>query len=580
MAGLSNRLSMIDSAMFLAMIFCEKYLKWQKCICAFCIFKGTFILIFFYYNSDFISFCFISECLMSIYKTLSPYIFRLDAEKAHRFAEWTIKHIVPLPLVQDYVVSQHCVFDERLHMQVAGIRFYNPVGLAAGFDKNATMVRGLSALGFGFVEIGTITQAPQNGNPKPRLFRYTQEKSLQNAMGFNNDGSIEISRRLKKLYPYSIPLGVNVGKNKVITQSDSLKNYENVLLDCLQTGDYFVFNLSSPNTPHLRDLQNVSFVQELFSMARGYTQKPLFLKVSPDMHTDEMLKVVEMSIKCGASGIIATNTTIDYSVLNGAQTSGGISGEALKAKSRATLKILSEAFFGQVALISVGGIDSAQEAYERIKLGASLLQIFSGLVFHGMGLCKQINDGILTYLNEDGFTTLSEAVGVDIKKQPKKRGRKPKSADNMTSVGNITTQAEANIVANAKKAKTTKAKEITTAKAQDAKKDSKIATKSKTTKQKTTQRQTLGQTSDGATPRKRGRKSNAEKARLAALNAADSATFKGDFTESRASKDSTNTTEKDATNQTNKANELSVNAQSTQNTNAIAATDSADSQKE
>ncbi len=296
---------------------------------------------------------------MSLYKMLSPYLFKLDAEKAHCMAELALKHIVPLPLVQDYVAGKYCVVDEHLNMEVAGLRFYNPVGLAAGFDKNATMVRGLSALGFGFLEIGTITQSPQEGNPKPRLFRYVEERSLQNEMGFNNQGSLEIVQRLKNIYPYSIPLGINVGKNKIIAQSDSLKNYENVLLDCLSVGDYFVFNLSSPNTPNLRDLQNVHFVQELFTMARSYTQKPLFIKISPDMDKDEMLKIVEMSIKYGANGVIATNTTIDYAVLTNARETGGISGEALKKKSKEVLRILSEAFFGKTALISVGGVDSA-----------------------------------------------------------------------------------------------------------------------------------------------------------------------------------------------------------------------------
>lgn len=361
---------------------------------------------------------------MSLYQMLSPYLFKLDAEKAHSLAESFIKRVVPLPLVQDYIAGKNCVVDKALSVEVAGMRFYNPVGLAAGFDKNATMIKGLSALGFGFLEIGTITQAPQEGNPKPRLFRHTQEQSLQNAMGFNNQGSLAISKRLKEFYPYAIPLGINIGKNKIIAQSDSLKNYENVLLDCLEVGDYFTFNLSSPNTPNLRDLQNVSFVQELFAMARTHTQKPLFLKISPDMDKDEMLKVVEMSVKSGASGIIATNTTIDYTLVQNPKESGGISGAALKQKSKEILRILSESFFGKIALISVGGIDSPQEAYERIKLGASLVQVYSGLVFQGPSLCKNINEGLLQCIQADGFTHLHEALGQDIKTKPKTR-KKP-----------------------------------------------------------------------------------------------------------------------------------------------------------
>ncbi|TLD94871.1 quinone-dependent dihydroorotate dehydrogenase [Helicobacter jaachi] len=377
---------------------------------------------------------------MSIYETLSPYIFKLDAEKAHNIAEWALRHIIPLPFVQDLAAGQYCVVDEALHTEVAGMRFYNPVGLAAGFDKNATMIKGLSALGFGFLEIGTITQAPQEGNPKPRLFRHIEEKSLQNAMGFNNQGSQTIIKRLSKLYPYSIPLGINVGKNKIIAQSDSLKNYENVLLESLSVGDYFVFNLSSPNTPHLRDLQNVHFVKELFSMARSHTQKPLFLKISPDMDRDEMLKVVEMSIDSGVNGIIATNTTIDYSVLANPQESGGISGEALRDKSKEVLKILSEAFFTRTILISVGGIDSAQEAYERIKLGASLVQILSGLIFKGPSLCRQINEGLLELLKIDGFAHISQAIGQGIhtKHATKTSAIKTSRAGKKTNTDSIT----------------------------------------------------------------------------------------------------------------------------------------------
>ena len=468
---------------------------------------------------------------MSIYQEFSPYLFKFDAERVHSFTEWTLKNVVSLPLVQDYVVSQHCVFDESLYTEVAGMRFYNPVGLAAGFDKNATMIKGLSALGFGFLEIGTITQAPQTGNPKPRLFRYVQEKSLQNEMGFNNQGSFKVASRLKKIYPYSIPIGINVGKNKIIAPKDSLKNYENVLLDCLEVGDYFVFNLSSPNTPNLRDLQNAKFVQELFLMARSHTQKPLFIKISPDMNKAEMLKVVEASIKYGSNGVIATNTTTDYSVLNGAKQSGGVSGSALKQKSKEVLKILSEAFFGQTTFISVGGIDNAEEAYERIKLGASLVQVFSGLVFQGPKLCREINEGLLQLLRADGFNVLSEAIGYDIlnkskkgaraikasktdapkvdsaQKQgkeaqskeisqeiaPKKRGRKPKNATNIEN-----TQQSKNAIKSTKESKTTETKN-----------------KIKNTKKRKSPQKAISNEGEVA-PKKRGRKSKQE---LLALSA-------------------------------------------------------------
>ncbi|TLD81968.1 quinone-dependent dihydroorotate dehydrogenase [Helicobacter sp. MIT 05-5293] len=408
---------------------------------------------------------------MSFYKAFSPYLFKLDPERAHSLAEWYLRRIAPLPLMQDILAARYCVVDERLRTQVAGMEFYNPVGLSAGFDKNGTMVKGLSSLGFGFLELGTITQAPQSGNSKPRLFRFVEEQSLQNAMGSNNQGSLEISKRLRKFYPYSIPLGINVGKNKVIAQSDSLKNYENVLLDFVDVGDYFVFNLSSPNTPNLRELQNVNFVQELFTMARSHTSKPLFVKLSPDMEAQKMLKVAEMSIASGASGIIATNTTIDYSLIEGAKDIGGISGLALREKSREFFEILSEAFFGKTTLISVGGINNAQEAYERIKLGASLIQVFSAMIFEGPSLCRSINQGLLECLERDGFAHINEALGKGIgikktkktssgktnnktekpitqdSKTPAKRGRKPGSQTSKTQ----DTKSQSNDVVDATK---------------------------------------------------------------------------------------------------------------------------------
>lgn len=360
---------------------------------------------------------------MSLYKQLSPYIFKFDPEFTHNIVSFGLSRIAPLPLVQDYLAHKYCVVDEALRVEVAGLRFYNPVGIAAGFDKNATMVRGLSTLGFGFVEVGTITHNPQEGNPKPRIFRYEREKSIQNMMGFNNAGSGSVSERLKALYPYALPIGVNIGKNKLVAQEDSLKSYEYALLDLLEVGDYYVFNLSSPNTPNLRDLQNVSFVQELFSLVRTHTNKPLFLKISPDMDADSMLEVVQTSIESGANGIIVSNTTIDYSVLPHARQSGGISGEALREKSKEILRILAESFFGQTLLVSVGGIDSAKEAYERIKLGASLVQVLSAMVFEGPALCRNINQGLLELLAQDGYTTLTQAIGQGIDKKPRRSSK-------------------------------------------------------------------------------------------------------------------------------------------------------------
>ncbi|PAF47669.1 dihydroorotate dehydrogenase (quinone) [Helicobacter sp. 12S02232-10] len=351
---------------------------------------------------------------MLVYKTLRNLLFKLEPETAHRLTEIFLKTVSGFSFLQELMANRFCDENEVLKNQVCGLDFYNPIGLAAGFDKNATMIKGLSALGFGFLEVGTLTKHPQKGNPKPRLFRYLQEESLQNAMGFNNEGSVKVASRISKIYPYALPIGINLGKNKSVAQEDALKNYEDVLKDFLSFGDYYVFNLSSPNTPNLRDLQNSIFVKELFLMAKGHTSKPIFLKISPDMEIDSMLKVCDQAIESGADGIIATNTTIDYSLLSSAKDIGGISGAVLKSKSAEVFKEIAKAFFGKAALIAAGGIDDAEEAYKRIKMGASLVQIYTGLIFKGPALCKNINQEIIQLLQRDGFLNLKDAIGADL----------------------------------------------------------------------------------------------------------------------------------------------------------------------
>lgn len=426
------------------------------------------------YNHSFFSQKITKVATMSIYKMLSPYLFKLDSETAHSIASFGLKSIAPLPLIQDFLTRRYCVVDNALKQNIAGLNFYNPIGLSAGFDKNATLIKGLSTLGFGFLELGTVTQSAQSGNPKPRIFRFQEQKSLQNSMGFNNKGSAEVSKQLAKNYPYTIPLGVNLGKNKVIEQKDSLKNYENTLLDFLNLGDYYTFNLSSPNTPNLRDLQNVSFVKELFSMARSHTAKPLFLKISPDMELDSMLKVVEMAIEQGANGIIATNTTIDYSLLEGAKDSGGISGEALKEKSKEILRQLSKAFFGKTILISTGGISTAQEVYERIKLGANLVQIYTALIYEGPSICANINKDLLKILQADGFSSITQAIGIEAKSKATKSTK--------SSIKNTESK-----ILESKKADSNKSQNTESKKSKIDKKDKEESTKKPTQKRNTRQ---------------------------------------------------------------------------------------------
>lgn len=350
---------------------------------------------------------------MEIYQTLRTLLFKLDAEKSHNFAQKILSYTRALPFGDDILLKNGGYESPHLVQNICGMDFYNPIGLAAGFDKDGQHIKALCALGFGFLELGTVTKIPQNGNPKPRLFRHIEEQAIQNTMGFNNLGSAALATTLKYQYPFCIPLGINLGKNKEITEEDALLNYQKALEDVLDVGDYYTFNVSSPNTPNLRDLQNEAFMEALFKMVREKTNKPVFLKIAPDMEYDEMLAVCQKAIESGASGIIATNTTTDNSMIANPK-DGGISGIPLRDKSKEVLFELAKAFHKQTTLISVGGIFSADDVYSRIKMGASLVQIYTGLVYQGPGICADISSKLEVLLKNDGFENISEAVGVDL----------------------------------------------------------------------------------------------------------------------------------------------------------------------
>lgn len=351
------------------------------------------------------------------YQTLRPLIFKLDPEVAHNVAQSIARILPKIPFVLPFIANQNCVNANILHQSIDGMDFYNPVGLAAGFDKNATMVETLCALGFSHLELGAVTPKPQIGNPKPRLWRHIYEESIQNAMGFNNMGATHIARRLNAYYPFVLPLGLNIGKNKDTPNAEALQDYIRLAKNFAHNTDYLSINISSPNTPDLRALQNTDFIKELFNQLRPLYSKPIYLKLAPDLAINEALELIEIAIDSGAKGIIATNTTLDYSLVTNPYDKGGISGKVLAPKSRAMLKEI--ALFlrqknKQTTLISVGGIMDAQEAYTRIKLGAHLIQIFSGLIFKGPFLASAINQELKALLERDGFTNIAQAVGVDL----------------------------------------------------------------------------------------------------------------------------------------------------------------------
>jgi dihydroorotate dehydrogenase len=350
---------------------------------------------------------------MIFYPPLRSVLFRLDPESAHALAIRYLGVLPSVPVAGGLSRWSHRVDDERLRQELFGARFPNPVGLAAGFDKNGEVVRAWPLLGFGFGEVGTVTPRAQEGNPRPRLFRYPRHESLQNAMGFNNDGMDALAKRLGRVYPFELPIGVNIGKNRDTPLEEAEGDYRIQLEALSPLCDFFVINLSSPNTPGLRDLQTRATVRSLLGAARELTPRPVLVKISPDLEPAHAIRVASTAVEEGAAGIVVANTTTDYDLLPGARDFGGISGAVLRERSFALLEILAAELFGRTVLISVGGIDSGEEAWRRLRAGASLVQIYSALVFRGPGLAAEINRDLVRRMQAEGVGSLAEVIGAD-----------------------------------------------------------------------------------------------------------------------------------------------------------------------
>lgn len=349
------------------------------------------------------------------YDTLKKIFFLFDPETAHKIAEFGLRALYATPGGLEALAKFGVYKDKILTQNIWNLSFDNPVGIAGGFDKNATMIAPLAALGYGHIDFGTFTPRPQSGNLKPRLFRLVSEQSIQNAMGFNNEGADIIERRVRKIYPFKIPIAANIGKNKATPNEDALSDYETLGRKFNGLCDFFIINVSSPNTPNLRALQENSFISELIGAMKKITNRPLVLKLAPDMSADQAIALCECAVQSGASGIIINNTSVDYSLSPNARDFGGLSGRLITEKSRELFAQVARELFGRTILISCGGIDSAQEAYERIKSGASLVQIFTAFIFKGPFVAKSINEGLAELLRADGFNNISEAVGVNLK---------------------------------------------------------------------------------------------------------------------------------------------------------------------
>jgi dihydroorotate dehydrogenase len=336
-----------------------------------------------------------------MYRLIKPILFSLNPEKAH---ELTFS-LLRLPGVQTILSLAAKRDDPRLARQVAGLRFANPIGLAAGLDKDAIAFEQLGALGFGFVEIGTVTPRPQPGNDRPRLFRLPKDEALINRMGFNNHGAGAAAERLKRRKSQGLIIGGNIGKNKTTPNEDAANDY----LSCMQTlhpqVDYLVVNVSSPNTPNLRELQEKEPLTQLLRTVQAENRrlgaKPLFLKIAPDMNNPQLDDVIEIVKETGLAGIIATNTTISREGLSypkseiDALGNGGLSGKPLEEKSTAVVRYLRKAAGNGLAIIGAGGIHSADDALRKLDAGADLIQLYTGFIYHGPGLIASTKNALL-----------------------------------------------------------------------------------------------------------------------------------------------------------------------------------------
>jgi dihydroorotate dehydrogenase len=263
--------------------------------------------------------------------------------------------------------------------------------------------------------VGAVTPKPQPGNEKPRAWRHIEYQAVQNAYGFNNEGVEVMKKRLSKIHPFILPIGANIGKNKSTPEDKAIEDYKILVKELNDVVDFFVVNISSPNTPGLRDLLNETFISTLFKELKTLTRKSILIKFSPDMQDDMIRNLANLSVENKADGIIVTNTTVNYDLVNSPIKKGGISGKPLAKRSYEVLQIVAKEVFSKVPIVSVGGIDSAQEAYKRIKAGASLLQIYTAIVYKGPFVARDINLGLIELLKRDGFSHISEAVGADLK---------------------------------------------------------------------------------------------------------------------------------------------------------------------
>jgi dihydroorotate dehydrogenase len=349
-----------------------------------------------------------------IYRALRQVMFLVPAEQIHMWVFAALRLVTRLAPLRAALHRRLAPRDPVLASTVFGVRFPGPLGLAAGFDKDGTGLHVWDALGFGYMEVGTVTALPQSGNPVPRLFRLPADRALLNRMGFNNRGAGELAVRLTR-HVHDVPIGVNIGKSRFVDTEAAADDYRASARVVGPLADFLVVNVSSPNTPGLRDLQAAEALRPVLTAVQSVTSTPLLVKIAPDLSDAEIDEIADLAVQLGLAGIVATNTTVSRDGLDTPDVhefgAGGISGRPLAERSLEVLRRLYGRVGDSLVLVSVGGIETADDAWQRITAGASLLQGYTGFIYHGGSWPKRIHDGIANRLHDAGFLSLTEAVG-------------------------------------------------------------------------------------------------------------------------------------------------------------------------
>jgi dihydroorotate dehydrogenase len=350
--------------------------------------------------------------MVSPYDIAKPLLFRLPAETAHTAVHGLLRTVQHTP-VSRALAGRYVVEDRRLTTTAFGLEFPNPVGVAAGFDKNAEVPGALASLGFGFVEVGGVTAEPQTGNPRPRLFRLPEDRALINRMGLNNDGAEAVGRRLAGM-EVDVPVGVNVAKSEHVPPDDAPADYRRTYEQVAGGADFFVVNVSCPNSQGFEALQNREAMADILGELTGAGADPLLVKLSPDLPEPALEDALGIVREFDLDGVVATNTTTDRPASlrspNRAE-AGGLSGRPIEGRATEAVRFVAERV--DVPVVGVGGVASAADAYRKIRAGASLVQLYTGLVYEGPSLAREINRGLAARLERDGFDSVEAAVGVD-----------------------------------------------------------------------------------------------------------------------------------------------------------------------